>query len=171
MSSLVTGGGGAEGLAHEAAVHRQHQPAVEFGLGAGGEFDAERLRVLHRHGHRGEGRPGDLPGPFGEQAEHLGAFGAGHQAVRDLGGGPQPALPQPGLLVQAGVVDGDAGRDGEGGQHRLVLLVELEAAALLRQVQVAEDLVAHPDGDAEERVHRRVVRREAVGGGVLGQLG
>ncbi len=44
---------------------------------------------------------------------------------------------------------------------RLVLGVELPAAALLGQVQVAEDHSAHPDRHAEEAVHRRVPRGES----------
>ena len=42
---------------------------------------------------------------------------------------------------------------------------------LVGQVEVAEHLVAHPDRHAEERPHRRVVRREPVAVGVLAQVG
>ena len=47
---------------------------------------------------------------------------------------------------------------------------ELGGALLLGQVEVAEDLVADADRHAEEAVHRRVVRREAVRPRVLGDV-
>ena len=41
---------------------------------------------------------------------------------------------------------------------------------LVGQVEVAEHFVADTDRHAEERMHRRMVRREAVAVGVLGQV-
>ena len=55
---------------------------------------------------------------------------------------------------------------GGGGQRHgqaLVLGREVAAVFLFRQVEVAEDHVPDPDRDAEEGLHGRMVRREAVG--------
>ena len=49
--------------------------------------------------------------------------------------------------------------------------VNTSPPALSRQVEVAEHLVADPDRHAEERAHRRVVRREPVAVGVLAEVG
>ncbi len=165
------GRGAGEGPAEQTALDRHDQAAVGLLVLSDGQLHGERVGAGHGHRHHGEGGAGDLAGPLGDQQQGRAAFTAGHQAVGDLGVGLQPALPQPGFLVEAGVVDGDPGGDREGRQDGLVLLVELLTAALLGQVQVAEDLVAHADRDAEEGVHRRVVRREAVGGGVIGEFG
>jgi hypothetical protein len=73
--------------------------------------------------------------------------------------------------VEAGVVDGDAGRGGEGDHDFFVVVAEFGGALFFGEVEVAEDLVAGADRDAEEAVHRRVVRWEAVGGGVFTDVG
>lgn len=135
-----------------------------------GQLHGQRVGALHGHRDHGECRPGVLSGPLGDQREDLSALAAGHQAVGDLGVRLQPALTQPGLLVQPGIVDRHTGRYGESRQYRLVVLVELGPTALLGQVQVAEDLIAHPDRDAKEGVHRRMVGREAVRSGVIGDF-
>ena len=70
----------------------------------------------------------------------------------------QPAI----LLVQAGVLDGDRRVAGERLDDHLVLGRELGGTRLVGQVQVADGPALHRDRDAEEAVHRRVVRREAV---------
>lgn len=132
------------------------------GIQADGDLHGERPGVLHGGRDRGQRRSGDLAGPLGDQTEHVGAPAAGHEAVGDLRVRLEPALPQPGVLIEAGVVDGDAGRHRQRRENRLVVLVELRAAPLLGEVQVAEDLVAHPDGHAEEAVHRWMVVREPV---------
>ena len=77
--------------------------------------------------------------------------------------------PHPG--VQTGVLDGDAGGAGQGDHELLVDVAEHLGRCLVGQVQVAEDLVADPHGHAEERPHRRVVRREPVRVGMLLQVG
>ena len=73
--------------------------------------------------------------------------------------------------VQARVVDRDAGHDGERDRERFVVLGELGTVPLLAEVEVAEDLAAHEDGHAEERVHRGMVRREAGGIGMGREVG
>ena len=57
-------------------------------------------------------------------------------------------LPDP--SVEAGVLDRDTGGRGQTHGQLLVDLGELAAPDLLGEVEVAEHLVAHPDGDAEE---------------------
>ena len=66
------------------------------------------------------------------------------------------------LLVEPRVLDRDAGMDGEGLDQRLILLGELVGAGLVREVQVPDRATLHRDGNAQEAVHRRVVRREPV---------
>ncbi|OUD89275.1 hypothetical protein CMMCAS05_14045 [Clavibacter michiganensis subsp. michiganensis] len=91
------------------------------------------------------------------------------QRRRDLRLRERPALPPLRLAEQAGVVDGDARGGGERHQQLLVLGAE-RARGVLGEVEVPVHLVAHADRDAEERVHRRVVRGEAGGAGVVGEV-
>ena len=64
-----------------------------------------------------------------------------------------------------------AGRGREADHELLVDVGEHLGGRLVGQVEVAEDLVAHPDRHAQERSHRRVVGREAEAVGVLAQVG
>ena len=81
-------------------------------------------------------------------------------------------LQQPGtLLVQTCVLYRGGGDGGENDRHVLVLLGERLAADLLGQIKVAEHAAAADDRHTQERVHRRMVRRETVGIGVLGEIG
>jgi len=70
-------------------------------------------------------------------------------------------------LVKPGVLDRDAGVDREHLDELLVLRRELARSDLLGQVEVADRPSRDPNRNAEERIHRRMVRREpvAVGGG------
>ena len=72
-------------------------------------------------------------------------------------------LPQPArrALVQPRVLDRDGGLRGEQLRQLLVLVGEVEAAGLLGQVEVAVRDAAEDDRQAEERLHRRVVRWKA----------
>ncbi len=65
------------------------------------------------------------------------------------------------LLEQARVLDGDPGMEREGLDDALIVLRELCPAGLFGQVEVPDRPTLHGDRDAEERVHRRMVRREA----------
>ncbi len=65
-----------------------------------------------------------------------------------------------GPLVQPGVLDGDAGGQGQGLDDRLVVGGELVGPDLVGQVQVAVDPVLDPDRGPEERGHGRVAGRE-----------
>jgi hypothetical protein len=67
--------------------------------------------------------------------------------------------------VQPGVLDRHAGRGGQPEDQLLVDVRENLARGLVGQVQVAEHLVPHPHGHAEEGPHGRVVGREAVASG------
>ena len=65
-----------------------------------------------------------------------------------------------GLVVQARVLDRDRGLGREDHEHAFVLLVEHLGALLVGQVDVPEDGPSPDDPSAQERGHRRVVRRE-----------
>ena len=73
--------------------------------------------------------------------------------------------------MQTGVFDDDARRAGERGDHFLVDVGEDVATRFVIQVEVPEDVFANADGHAEERTHRRMVRRKPVAVGVLSQIG
>ena len=75
------------------------------------------------------------------------------------------------LLVQAGVLDRDRGVAGEGLDERLVGRGELLPRRLVGQVQVADRAALHRHRDAEEAVHRRMVRREPIASLVEGDVG
>ena len=83
-----------------------------------------------------------------------------------------------GAPVEPRVLDRDARGRGERDDGRLVLGRELRRGVLaarpghplVREVQVAEHRLAHPDRDAEERVHRRVPLGEARRADVVGDL-
>ena len=72
--------------------------------------------------------------------------------------------------VEPGVLDRDAGGGGEADHELLVDVGEHLGGRLVGQVQVAEDLAAHPDRHAQERPHRRVVGREPEAVGMLAQV-
>ncbi len=78
----------------------------------------------------------------------------------DLGDRFEQLLAPLALVVEAGVLDRDARRDRERADELFVDLRELVGTLLLAQVEVSEHCVPDPDGDAEERRHRRMVRRE-----------
>ena len=75
------------------------------------------------------------------------------------------------LLVEASVLDGNTGGDRQRDHQLLVDVGEHLADLLVGEVEVAEHRVAHADRHPQERVHRRVVGREAVRRGMLRQFG
>jgi len=91
-----------------------------------------------------------------------------------VAGDPLPVLDEDHLgqaSMEAGILDGDAGGTSQSHHKLLVNVAEDLGGRLIGQVEVAEDLVADPDRDSEERVHRRVVRREPVAVGMLFEVG
>ena len=92
------------------------------------------------------------------------------QELGDLGDGVRPLSLASAAVEQPRVLDRHTRRSGEGDEDRLVLLGEVASPLLLGHVQVAEDLIADPDGGAEKGVHLGVVRGEPVGVGVLGDV-
>ena len=96
-----------------------------------------------------------------------------HRVV-EIAGDALPVLYERELLqarVEPGVLDGYSGGASEGHDQLLIDVGEHLGGRLLGQVQVAEHLVAEADRHAEERVHRRVVRREAIAVGMLAEIG
>jgi hypothetical protein len=97
------------------------------------------------------------------------------QPLSDLGGGPPgehrrrdledrvpPLLALLQIVVEPGVLDRRPRHRRETDDEVLVLGREGAPTLLLGQVEVAERLLADPDGRPEERVHRRVVGGEPV---------
>jgi hypothetical protein len=105
-----------------------------------------------------------------DQRQQARGVGAGQD-----GGGDGPDRLQPlgavvGLLVQVGVLDGHPGLGGQQEQSPFIFGVEVLAALLLSQVQVAVDLATCRDRSAEKGAHRRVVGREPDRTRVLGDV-
>lgn len=75
-----------------------------------------------------------------------------------------------GQLVQAGVLDGDAGLPGEHRGQTLVVLGEVFPAFLLGEVEVPEDEAAGQDRDTQEGPHRGMVVGETDGAWILRQV-
>ena len=131
---------------------------------------SERSSTASPADHPRDVGPRELPRPVRHDLQGVGAAGRLGEQTGDLRRRRQPALPASRLLVEPGVLDGHAGRGRERGDDPLVLLGEVALADLLGQVEVAEHLVPDPHRHPEERPHRRVVRREAVRRGVLGDV-
>ena len=111
------------------AVHGPDDEAVDVRKQQEGGLSARQLGGL-RHDEAGGDR----------------RVAAGQQPGRDIRRCRQPRLPPPHLLEQARVLDGHPGGRGERHDEVLVALGELAPAALLGEVEVAEDLPAGPDG-------------------------
>src|SRR5690349_18748230 len=115
-------------------------------LGAG-----DRQRRLRRHSRREQPRD-DL--------------------VVELAGDALPVLEDGDVLearLQAGVVDGDAGRGSQRHRQSFVLLAELLRTLLVGEVEAPDGFTA-PDGHAEERGHLRVPGWELLCQRVLAQV-
>ena len=91
--------------------------------------------------------------------------------VVEVTGDPFAFIEQPGgagLLVEAGVLDGQTRRGGQPDRELLIDVGEHLAVGFVGEVEVAVDDAAEPDRHAQERRHWRVAGREpeAVGMGV-----
>ena len=151
-------------------VDRQHDGLQPFGTGPAGHPRGQGGSGPIRqedHGRRGAGHGGD---PLDEHSQHSGHVHAGQQPASQLGGGIRPLLPAPGIVIEPGVVDRHAGRGGQSRQQRLVVGVERRSAAFPGQVQVAVDLLAHPDRHLQEGARRRVAVREPDGDLMVGHV-
>ena len=73
--------------------------------------------------------------------------------------------------VKTGVLDSHAGRRRQGDYELLVDVGEDLGGCLVGEVEVPENLLPDSDGDAEERLHRRMVRRKPVTVGMLVEVG
>src|SRR5512147_2297042 len=74
------------------------------------------------------------------------------------------------LLQQQRLVDGLACMGCQSDDDFLVKLGELVRALLLRQVNPTKDPLTGSDGDAQEGPHRRMLRWESDGCGVLSEV-
>src|SRR5919106_1193731 len=75
---------------------------------------------------------------------------------------PRPSSAISSRTLSPGALDGDPGVEGERFDQRLVIVAELGCILLVGEVQAPDDLAGDSDGHPQERVHRRVVGREAV---------
>ncbi len=75
------------------------------------------------------------------------------------------------MTRSAPVISSDSGRCRQRHDDGLVLGVELPAAMLLGEVQVPVDLTADSDRRAQERAHRGMASREAVGSAMVLDVG
>jgi hypothetical protein len=103
------------------------------------------------------------------QVEHLLRGQALQQCGPHVGDRGQPRALHLRCLVQAGVGDRDTGGSGQRREDGLVLGGE-HAVALRGEVEIAEDLPAAADRDAQEAAHPGMVRREADRRRVLPQI-
>jgi hypothetical protein len=120
-------------------------------------------------GHLGAGRQPDRP----LEGQAGGEQPLDHRVV-EVPGDPLPVFEEgqfPQAAVEPGVLDGHAGRSGQGDDQFFVDVAEHLGRLLVGEVEVPEHLVPHQDGDAQEGVHRRVVGREPEAVGMLGQVG
>ena len=137
----------------------------------GGVLDGQlrALEVRKRQDH--QVRPGHLQRLLRHELEYLVNRSAAEQPAGHFRAGPQPPFLPVGRVEQPGVLDRHPSSCGKRGDQGLVLLVERRAVPLLRQVEVAIDLITDPDGHAQEGPHRRMPVREPGGLGVAGDLG
>ena len=114
---------------------------------------------------------GSVDHPGGRLQRQPGGEQSLDDVVVEIPGDPLAFVEQaggPGLFVQSGVLDRQAGGGGQADRELLVDVGEHLTVGLVGQVQVAVHDAAQPDRHPEERRHRRVPRREpeAVGMGV-----
>ena len=133
--------------------------------------------VVGQQDHQCPGRD-QCPPALGHELEDRVEVDLAGQCARDLACGTQRGdrsfelvAATLELVEPPGVVDADGGVLGEDPQQLLVGLVELRAAGLLGQVDVAVDLAPDDDRTAEERLHPGVPGREAVRLRMLRQVG
>ena len=129
------------------------------------------LAIARGQGQHHQVSAGYLQRLPGHQGEHLIGIRPGQQPLGYLPAGAKPPLLPPRLAIKPGIPDRDARRGAERDQDRLILIVELGAALLLGEVEIAEDLVADPHRYAQERLHRRVPSGKAERPRVRGHIG
>jgi hypothetical protein len=160
---------GADHLTRHRPRHRERRSAQLLGEQPVSGLDPQPPG-LGREGQGGQVRSHQRPGVADHQPQQLGGVDPG----QDRGGdGPdrlQPLGAVPGLLVQLGVLDRHPGLGGQHDQGPLVVGVEVLAAVLVGQIQVAVDPATGGDRDAQKRPHRRVAGREPDRAGVIGRV-
>ena len=149
---------------------RTGQLAQQLGrFAAADRLDVEVI-ALREH-HEGDIGLQEVTGPVHNQRDDVLALGTGQQRGGDFAAGLHPGTSTPALVVQARVLDRDAGSHGEGDDHALVFVGEPLTATLLGEVEVAEDRLADPDRDAQEGVHRGMASREPGRRAMHGEVG
>ena len=127
---------------------------------AGGRCDAMVPSGARERDHH-EPCVDELAQPRRDQAQQRDEARLADERRRDLVQRLELARPPRRGLVQPRVLDRDRRLAREQPDELLVVLGEVAAVELLRQVEVPVGDVAEQHGHAEERLHRRMARREA----------
>ena len=113
---------------------------------------SDRHGVALRERDQDESRVDELPQPPSDEAEQRLELDLGGERGADLVQRLELAQPPGGGLVEARVLDRDGSLGGEELRQLLVLLGEVVAALLLREVEVAVGHTSQEDRHAEERL-------------------
>ena len=145
--------------AHRLRARRELEPGVLLGPVPRDRGHPQPVALRQRD--RDEPRVDELAEPSGDELEERVEVELRDEDVHDLVERLELGRPARRGLVEARVLDRDRCLRGEELDGGLVVGVEVGAAGLLREIEVAVDRAAQPHGHAEEGVHRRMVRREA----------
>ena len=146
-----------------------HEPVGVLILAVGG---GNAKLAATRHGKRDqhEASVDETAEPARDQLEQAVELELSGDRITDLVQRLELAQPAGRALVQASVLDGHRCLRGEKLHELLVLGREVLAALPLGEVEVAVDDAAEPYRNAEERPHRRMVRRKADRSGVFVEI-
>ena len=168
---------GVDPLAAAAVDDASHLRVVEVELHArepvgalavGGSNDQPVARP--RQGDQDDAGLDQLPQPAGDEVEQRRQLELRGECDPDLVQRLEPVQPASGRLVEPRVLDRDGRLRGEQLRQLEVLLGERPAAVLLGQIQVPVRDAALEDRDAQERLHRRMVGREANRAWIVGDV-
>ena len=134
----------------------------------GGRHAQGLLRVRERDEH--QPRVHELAQVARDHGQQRLELELGGERVADLVDRLELAEPARRRLVQARVLDRYRCLRGEEPDELLVLLGEVLVVPLLREIEVPVRHAAEENGDAEEGVHGRMVRRQADRAGVVGDV-
>ena len=150
------------------AVRGSEAAAAQLGRGRSGHDVDRQLAGTVRQRHARHVGSDELPCPIGDELQDASVLAPRSDGLDDVVNGGECGVAPTHPPEQAGVLDDDPGGGGEAGYQLLVEIGEGLRRRLVGQIQVPEHLTPGDDRHAEERRHRRVVRREAGAAGVLG---
>ena len=132
--------------------------------------DLDHQIVAQRQRNRGQVGFREVASTCCDHPKNLVRILAGQQRGCHFGRRLQPALLTPCFAVEPRILDGHASGSGQCEHDALVLVVEVAAAHLLGEVQIAEDLLAYSDRHTEKAVHRGMVPWESKRRRVFAQI-